>query len=326
MALIAVFIWAAQKLNRKSVPDDPPNRKSVDPAARENRDAGVNESKTELNIPDGEYCWKEFTVAGYTHSSLNDPMPRFSVYQFLKKGDPVRFVREADNAYDANAVLIYPVDGTLKETDLGYVPRELAKRIAPKLAAGINVKARVSRVDTERPRPMLYVEYISPVTPTRLRKPGRSYDVMVQTPLGPVKLDNRKGRSAAIVALGRSEQHLRWFYDVHRKEVLQRAVKNLHDYQQGKSDGSRWSESYFDFIRGAPAELADLPNAREKELEANRAGIAKKEIAVLGTYESIEKAAEAAKYVGDKFVPTVSGGWLNVYAVAIPSGRCALDR
>ena len=61
----------------------------------------------------------------------------------------------------------------------------------------------------------------------------------MDTPLGQVRFKKpRKPQAAVIVALGQSEEHLRWFYDVYRKDYLTRAVANLEAYEHGKKDPS----------------------------------------------------------------------------------------
>jgi hypothetical protein len=51
----------------------------------------------------------------------------------LKGDEPCRIVAEPDNAYDANALAVHVAmhDGNVRH--VGYIPRDLAKRIAPLL-------------------------------------------------------------------------------------------------------------------------------------------------------------------------------------------------
>lgn len=55
----------------------------------------------------------------------------------LKMGQMLRLVREPNNPADVNAVAVYFYTGKL-----GYIPRELAKRVAPAMDRGIPVRAR----------------------------------------------------------------------------------------------------------------------------------------------------------------------------------------
>lgn len=60
----------------------------------------------------------------------------------LEVGEAVVLEREPDNSHDANAVLVLTQD----ETELGYVPREEAKHMAPLLDAGAEVDATVKKL------------------------------------------------------------------------------------------------------------------------------------------------------------------------------------
>jgi hypothetical protein len=58
-------------------------------------------------------------------------------------GDAVTLEREPDNSHDSNAILVFTDD-----TELGYVPREEAKQMAPLLDAGATVAATVKKLWT----------------------------------------------------------------------------------------------------------------------------------------------------------------------------------
>jgi hypothetical protein len=60
----------------------------------------------------------------------------------LSVGEAVVLEREPDNTHDGNAVLVLAEDGT----ELGYVPREDAKQMAPLLDAGAEVQATVKKL------------------------------------------------------------------------------------------------------------------------------------------------------------------------------------
>jgi hypothetical protein len=55
------------------------------------------------------------------------------------RGEQLELVREAENPYDRNAIRIRRLNGD----DLGYVPRDNAAKLAPKMDAGQQVRAEV---------------------------------------------------------------------------------------------------------------------------------------------------------------------------------------
>ena len=63
----------------------------------------------------------ETKVAGVTFEG------RQRVVASLQVGEPVVLTREPENRYDANAIRVERVDGA----QIGYIPREIAGRIAP---------------------------------------------------------------------------------------------------------------------------------------------------------------------------------------------------
>jgi hypothetical protein len=143
-------------------------------------------------------------------------------------------------------------------------------------------------------------------------------EITVETVLGSVTIDNRHGHPVAIIGLGQDETHLRWYYDVYQKEILQRAVRNLNDCARGKKNRSSWNGGYFDFIQNAPTLLAGLAEQRDSALRDNLAKIERKEIQILGTYASTEQATTTARYLRKKREPTLNAGWLNVHVVPLP--------
>lgn len=62
----------------------------------------------------------------------------------LDVGEVVVLEREPDNSHDGNAILVLAQGGC----ELGYVPRELAKQMAPLLDTGANVEATVKKLLT----------------------------------------------------------------------------------------------------------------------------------------------------------------------------------
>jgi hypothetical protein len=57
-------------------------------------------------------------------------------------GDPLRLVREPDNAHDPRAVAIYYQDDRI-----GYVPRERNRDIADRLDGGVPLDCRITAID-----------------------------------------------------------------------------------------------------------------------------------------------------------------------------------
>ena len=75
-----------------------------------------------------------------------------------------------------------------------------------------------------------------------------------------------------MVSLGQAEEHLRWYYDVYQRDVLQRAVNNLKGYQQGRRDRKDWTDGYFEFIQDAKTLLDQLPQDRDQALRIGLLG------------------------------------------------------
>jgi len=79
----------------------------------------------------------DFMVAGVGHQERASTIDRF-----LRVGNPVYLVREPDNQYDANSVLVRLKLGC----DVGHVPREEAAQIAPLLDAGMKQIAYCKKI------------------------------------------------------------------------------------------------------------------------------------------------------------------------------------
>ena len=58
------------------------------------------------------------TVAGVSRNQ--------SIVEQCSEGDEVYLIREPDNKYDTNAIIVHSSEG-----DLGYIPRERAVSLAP---------------------------------------------------------------------------------------------------------------------------------------------------------------------------------------------------
>jgi hypothetical protein len=82
----------------------------------------------------------------------------------LDVGEAVVLEREPDNSHDGNAILVLTHGGA----ELGYVPRELAKQMAPLLDAGAEVEATVKKLLTS------HEGYTLPVVISTLRRRGTS--------------------------------------------------------------------------------------------------------------------------------------------------------
>ncbi len=75
------------------------------------------------------------TVAGVNRSE-----DRQKAVRRCQVGDEVRFIREPHNPSDANAVQV-----RANTRDLGYLPRDIAEWVAPKMEAGVRVRGKVRR-------------------------------------------------------------------------------------------------------------------------------------------------------------------------------------
>lgn len=75
-------------------------------------------------------------LAGFRHAEAADAWPG------LRQGDELTLVREADNAFDANAIRV-----EWQGRKLGYVPRRENAALAWALDRGETLRARVSRAE-----------------------------------------------------------------------------------------------------------------------------------------------------------------------------------
>jgi hypothetical protein len=151
-------------------------------------------------------------------------------------------------------------------------------------------------------------------------KRARTSVVTIDTDLGRVTIKNPYHGSLAIIASGQSAEHLEWYYNVYRKEELERAVGHLNQYLQGEKQRSNWNDTYFKFMQKAPTLLADLPNKLETTLRENKAKIDRKEVQVLGGPWDFtrQRAERIATELSLNFKATLNAGWLNVQVVVIP--------
>ncbi len=86
-------------------------------------------------------------LAGWRYAEAAEVWPE------LRIGEPLKLVREADNAHDANAVRVQ-----WRGYKLGYVPRRQNAAIAWGLDRGAPLRARISRM-TEHPNPARRLEF-----------------------------------------------------------------------------------------------------------------------------------------------------------------------
>jgi HIRAN domain len=92
----------------------------------------------------------EFVVAGVDYGAR-----AAVVASSMEEGTPVQFIRDPTNKFDANAISVQLWDGR----DIGFVPKEWAKELAPYLDAGAMAFARCTRLLTlgDIDRPLLQV-------------------------------------------------------------------------------------------------------------------------------------------------------------------------
>ena len=64
---------------------------------------------------------------------------RWATARSLQKGESLRLQRELDNAYDRNAILVLQND-----SEVGYVPRNIAKLLAPEMDSGLGLSTEVA--------------------------------------------------------------------------------------------------------------------------------------------------------------------------------------
>jgi hypothetical protein len=78
-------------------------------------------------------------VSGTSYSCELVDQSRLGVLYHCKVGEKLSLLRTPENKYDANAILLVRESGE----DIGHVPREIARWIAPKLDRGAKAEARI---------------------------------------------------------------------------------------------------------------------------------------------------------------------------------------
>jgi HIRAN domain len=112
----------------------------ADPAAGKTR-VTVNyliPDKSDVALPASETF-----VAGVNHIGLCGEY-RQNMIAKLRVGEPIYLVRVPDHPNDPNAVVLFSSAGK----DIGYLPRDVAAAISPRLDAGSPVTATVERVES----------------------------------------------------------------------------------------------------------------------------------------------------------------------------------
>ena len=80
---------------------------------------------------------REVYVAGLNQPAKYANANRQKIIRRCRDGEPIYLVREPDNPYDPNAIILCRGDGT----DIGYIPTQQAAEIAPRLDRGSPVTA-----------------------------------------------------------------------------------------------------------------------------------------------------------------------------------------
>jgi hypothetical protein len=101
--------------------------------------AATNDQSGVTAVPAGD---ESFVCAVVGESFKNDDgSDRQQIIAALRKGDWIDLVPEPDNPKDKHAVKVMSPGG-----QIGYLKRDVARRLSQKLAAGARVTARVHRV------------------------------------------------------------------------------------------------------------------------------------------------------------------------------------
>jgi HIRAN domain len=93
-------------------------------------------------VPVENQIIRDFSIMGSMFLKFGNAV---DLIKRLRPNTPLRFVREPKNVADPNACIVVwdvPTGGTVRPTALGYVPRGLAKELAPIIDSGKKVIAR----------------------------------------------------------------------------------------------------------------------------------------------------------------------------------------
>jgi hypothetical protein len=109
---------------------------------------------------------REVNAAGINHMGMCG-VHRQKLIAKLRRGQTLYLIRMPDHPEDPNAVVLFSEDGK----DIGFLTREVAEEIAPRLDAGSPVTATVGAVEpfeTEHGRRLLGVRLV--LVPHRMRR------------------------------------------------------------------------------------------------------------------------------------------------------------
>ena len=86
-----------------------------------------------------------FRVTGVTHAGRQD---RLRILDNFRKDDlEVGFIRDRENSFDRNAIKVLVMIKSLRKyTEVGYIPRALAERLAPVMDKGIRIRAELGGI------------------------------------------------------------------------------------------------------------------------------------------------------------------------------------
>jgi hypothetical protein len=126
---------------------------------------------------------KTFIIAGVKYTN-RDGVLRSEILKSCKKGQVLTLERDPRNKYDANAILILNGQGE----DLGFVPKEIAKTLAPQIDLGQIFK--VSLVDIQNFYAEIECSDISGF---------KSADQDVEVALAPAKKSSAEKKKATVI-------------------------------------------------------------------------------------------------------------------------------
>ena len=84
-------------------------------------------------------------MTGVTHAGRQD---RLRILDNFRKDDlEVGFIRDRGNSFDRNAIKVLVMIKSLRKyTEVGYIPRALAERLAPVMDKGIRIRAELGGI------------------------------------------------------------------------------------------------------------------------------------------------------------------------------------
>jgi HIRAN domain len=85
----------------------------------------------------GEFVEKFKVMGTFVRDNKGRKFREERICKYIKFGSKLVLTREPDNPKDPNAIMVnLPVRGGAHMLELGYVPKELAAQIAPRMDAG----------------------------------------------------------------------------------------------------------------------------------------------------------------------------------------------